>query len=245
MKYIIKYFLLVILAVSSSIMVYNYMYIDKSLDGIDLEKAEKLMIIAHPDDETLWGGAHLLEDDYLVVCITCGGDKRRVQEFKKAMKISGDQYLMLGYPDKVFGVRSKWTEEEKRLKEDLKIIMQAKKWKLIVTHNFDGEYGHEQHIKANKFVMEVYNSCGLKSDLYLFGKYYTKGKIKKAQKYLEKIDKKYIEEKYRMINIYKSQDFIKTMFNQMFDYEEWVKYENTVAIQRMRDYEKTNKKRLF
>lgn len=26
------------------------------LDQIDLEQAKKLMIVAHPDDETLWGG---------------------------------------------------------------------------------------------------------------------------------------------------------------------------------------------
>lgn len=31
-------------------------------------KADKLMIVAHPDDEVLWGGGHLYDKGYLVVC---------------------------------------------------------------------------------------------------------------------------------------------------------------------------------
>ena len=64
---------------------HNYKYepyvISKDFDKIELDNYDKLMIVAHPDDETLWGGAHLLEDNYLVVCITCGPIKDRVNEF--------------------------------------------------------------------------------------------------------------------------------------------------------------------
>ena len=31
---------------------------------------KKLMIVAHPDDESLWGGCHLLEGDWHVVSVT-------------------------------------------------------------------------------------------------------------------------------------------------------------------------------
>ena len=47
------------------------------LAQLDLSQAKKLMIVAHPDDETLWGGAHLLEGDYLIVCLTHGSDAVR------------------------------------------------------------------------------------------------------------------------------------------------------------------------
>lgn len=33
----------------------------KILDALGAYKATKLMVVAHPDDETLWGGAHLSE----------------------------------------------------------------------------------------------------------------------------------------------------------------------------------------
>ena len=40
----------------------------KDFDQIDYKESQKLMIVAHPDDETIWGGSHLLEGNYLVVC---------------------------------------------------------------------------------------------------------------------------------------------------------------------------------
>lgn len=82
-KSIVINFILISIVVVSSILIYNYNYVSKDLSKIDLNKAKKLMIVAHPDDETLWGGAHLLEDDYLVVCITCGPNK---QEQKSLLK---------------------------------------------------------------------------------------------------------------------------------------------------------------
>ena len=42
--------------------------IDNSLEE-EVPKKINLMIVAHPDDETLWGGAHLIEDNYYVVCV--------------------------------------------------------------------------------------------------------------------------------------------------------------------------------
>lgn len=35
----------------------------------DVNNANKLMIVAHPDDEVLWGGGHLMEGGYMVVAL--------------------------------------------------------------------------------------------------------------------------------------------------------------------------------
>ena len=48
---------------------------DAQLTDLDLTGITHLMIVAHPDDETLWGGAHIADGGYLVVCITNGKDK--------------------------------------------------------------------------------------------------------------------------------------------------------------------------
>ena len=64
---------------------------NKQMDELDLEKYNKLMIVAHPDDELIWGGVHLLEDDYLVVCITRGYDKTRKKEFENVIEATGDK----------------------------------------------------------------------------------------------------------------------------------------------------------
>ena len=47
------------------------------LDALDLDGYDKVMFVAHPDDDLLWGGRHLIEDDYLVVCMTRGNDPVR------------------------------------------------------------------------------------------------------------------------------------------------------------------------
>lgn len=48
----------------------------KEINQIDLKQCQKLMIVAHPDDETIWGGSHLLKGHYLVVCLTNGNNEK-------------------------------------------------------------------------------------------------------------------------------------------------------------------------
>jgi len=204
-------------------LIYSKTKINNDLSDINLNKAKSLMIVAHPDDETIWGGAHLLEDDYLVICVTCGANKKRVEELKKAMKISNDQYIALGYPNRGKYDIKPWENEENDLINDLKEIIKAKKWNVIVTHNLEGEYGHPHHKKTNEIVTNLYNELNIESDLYFFGKYYTKDSIKEVEQ--EVINKDYQKDKIKMIDVYKSQSFIKTSFNHMFDYEQWAKYE--------------------
>ena len=73
----------------------------KELDSLQLEDCTKLMIVAHPDDETIWGGAHLADKGYFVVCLTDGYNKTRRNEFQNTIKESGNKGLILRYPDKV------------------------------------------------------------------------------------------------------------------------------------------------
>lgn len=192
---------------------------------IDLSKANSLMIVAHPDDETIWGGAHLLSDDYLVVCITCGGNRNRVEEFKQALSISDDQYLMLNYPDKVHGKRDDWKNSRSGITADLEKIMRLKHWDKIVTHNEEGEYGHIHHKMTHNIVKSIYDGGNIKGQLYFFGKYYKKKDISLYRDSLISIDEAEKQVKInQMIEVYKSQSFIKESFGHMFDYENWIEY---------------------
>lgn len=47
---------------------------------IHAKEPESLMIVAHPDDETIWGGSHLTHGNYTVLCITNGNNKKRIYE---------------------------------------------------------------------------------------------------------------------------------------------------------------------
>ena len=44
---------------------------------IHAQEPASLMIVAHPDDETIWGGSHLINGNYTVLCITNGNNKKR------------------------------------------------------------------------------------------------------------------------------------------------------------------------
>ena len=223
-KKIFMYIFLIIASCVISNIIYHIFYYDKGYSNLDLSKVSKLMIVAHPDDEILWGGAHLIEDDYLVVCITCGKSKTRREEFIEVMDKTNDQYLMLGHSDKVFGKRSSWKYEYKQIYNELSNIIKMKNWDIIVTHNVNGEYGHIHHKTTNRIVTEIVDKNGLSSNLYLFGKYYTKTKIKNVEENLTRINDELLSKKIILINIYKSQDFIKRMFGHMNPYENWEKY---------------------
>jgi LmbE family N-acetylglucosaminyl deacetylase len=53
-----------------------------------MKKVNKLMIVAHPDDELVFGGAELIKygEQYKVVCISYKNDKIRSKEFQNVMK---------------------------------------------------------------------------------------------------------------------------------------------------------------
>lgn len=189
----------------------------------DWDKVDNLMIVAHPDDETLWGSSYLIKDKYLVVCITCGNKRVRDKEIKSALKISNDEVIFLKIPDKVHGKRSEWKKEKKRIKKELDYIMHKKEWNNIVTHNKQGEYGHIHHKMTNKIVTNIYEDNPV-GNLKYFGKYYSKKKIKNKTDNNGLLDEYTYHKKLEMIDVYKSQRFIKKAFNQMFKYEDITDY---------------------
>lgn len=67
---------------------------------IHAKEPESLMIVAHPDDETIWGGSHLINGNYTVLCITNGNNKKRKKEFMNVMEKTHSKGIILSFPDK-------------------------------------------------------------------------------------------------------------------------------------------------
>lgn len=197
--------------------------VDKDFSKIELDTINRLMIVAHPDDETLWGGSDLINEDYLVVCITCGVNKTRVKEFEKVMKQTNDEYIMLGYPDKTNGKRDDWEKCQDDLMKDLNDIINLKDWDVIVTHNPDGEYGHEHHKMTSQFVSELVSK---KDKLLYFGRYYSKDAISVVESNLPRLDDATLNIKVnQLLSVYKSQKFLEEKFSQMYPYENLIPFE--------------------
>lgn len=187
---------------------------------------KKLMIVAHPDDELIWGGSRLFADDWFVVCITNGDNKTRHKELDMVMKETGDSYLIMNFPDKVDGKKSDWSKDKEKINKYLSDIINMRDWDEIVTHNPAGEYGHIHHKMTSEMVTNLVDD---KSKLIYFGIYYPEKTLEKTGS----TDKngnpigKISEDDYR-----RKQDIFKRdypsqkniPFYHMFTYENWVSY---------------------
>ena len=230
-KWIITAVLLAIIAtVFGPLLYYNRKYLSippvtkEQLDDLQLEGVNNLMIVAHPDDEFIWGGAHLLTDRWLVVVLTNAGNETRKPEFEAMMKATGDTGLILGYPDKVGGCRSNWDFWSDAIRTDIETILSYKDWNQVVTHNIDGEYGHQHHKYTHKLVVEAYREKNSSLPLLFFGKYYRNVDLPDN---LPRIDDDLLARKADLASIYMSQISTVDKFRHMFPHEDLIPYNGT------------------
>ncbi|MCD7949948.1 MAG: Ig-like domain-containing protein [Erysipelotrichaceae bacterium] len=193
----------------------------EKLQKAGIDESTKLMIVAHPDDETLWGGGHLTEGNWFVVCITNGDNQTRNNEFYKAIEALGANGIIMCYPDKVNGERSNWTSDKEDITADLDFVIRYKEWDQITTHNKDDEYGHIHHKMTNAIVTSISRQAGKLDKLYYFGKYYSKNNIPSSLK--ENINTDAIKKKEIVYDIYTSQAKVIKKMNQMTAHEHWTK----------------------
>ena len=168
-----------ILAISNNGFISNF-----TLNQYNASQYKKLMIVAHPDDETLWGGANLFKDRYFVVCLTNGFNLKRANDFKKLLKFTNNSGINLNYPDLQDNIRDDWSEVGTGILKDLSRLLNYQYWDKIVTHGPDGTTGHIHHKITCKYVTKIVKKYNEYNNLFYFGKFYKK---KKLPKYLPRI----------------------------------------------------------
>lgn len=212
------------------------MLTEAMLDKMDLKSVNNLMIVAHPDDETLFGGSHLISERYLVVCLT-NGKSYRSADFNKAMDIAECERIMLSYPDtqEIPGQKLKydsgysWDWDQLAIQNDINLLLHYKKWDTVVTHNPEGEYGHYHHKKVNKYTTALYKKAPEQAKrLMYFAKYYKKEQMTNAVKStLPETNKELFDIKVKMLSAYESKHW--TCFTWLWHiqpYENWVYYDD-------------------
>ena len=100
------------------------------------------MIVAHPDDEALFGGAELLThpEEYKVVAVDEYHNEVRQAEF-----ISSMQFIGITDSEHWSGFKGGEDYHREKLIYELLRVLRERKYKKIVTHNRKGEYGHPRH----------------------------------------------------------------------------------------------------
>lgn len=155
-------------------------------------QATKLMIIAHPDDELIFGGIELMNygSDYKVVCVTNPTNKDRILEFETVMeKLNICSWEILDYED---------TLHPTQTYDKLDDIINSREWKKIVTHNPVGEYGHPQH----KLIHDRVKNCLAETSPSTIDNFYVFGKSP------VKINGYILNRKMDLLKLYKSEEEI-------------------------------------
>jgi len=116
------------------------------------------VIVAHPDDETLWTGGTLLSNPTwksYIVCLCRGSDKERAAKFCQAMKVLGSEGVMGDLDDGPDQEPLNKTEVENTIAGLLPTVH----FDLLISHNPSGEYTrHLRHEETGKAVIELWHS---------------------------------------------------------------------------------------
>lgn len=135
-----------------------------------MKKKKVLVIVAHPDDETLWMGATLLRKrkvwDTTVVCLTRASDKDRAPKFQKVTKALGVKGCIYDLDDEHLHQPLGQTQIIHILKK-----FSDQKVDALFTHNKNGEYNHPRHIETHNAVVSALKKRILKAKKVFFFSY--------------------------------------------------------------------------
>lgn len=123
-----------------------------------------LMIVAHPDDEVVFGFRDLIQNQVTVISITNGDNEERKKEFYNVMGSVGAKGHMLNYADSPDDTWTSVAVEDfynNHIKALVKDAYGLSRYELLVSHASDGEYGNKQHMRVHSIGRHVASEMGL------------------------------------------------------------------------------------
>ncbi|MEQ9378634.1 MAG: PIG-L family deacetylase [Imperialibacter sp.] len=128
-----------------------------------------LIVVAHPDDETLWAGGTLLSHpqwDCFIVSLCRKKDPDRAPKFQKVLEALGANGVMGDMND---DPEQRPIEEEEFERMVLKLLPEQA-FDLVITHSPEGEYTrHLRHEETGTAVIKLWQNGDLRTkELWLF-----------------------------------------------------------------------------
>lgn len=114
------------------------------------------IVVAHPDDETLWAGGTILSHPLwkcFIVSVCRGNDTNRAPKFYKVLKILKAEGIMGNLDDEP----EQQPLEESEVEGIILDLFPPEYFDLIITHNPSGEYTrHLRHEEVSKAVINLW-----------------------------------------------------------------------------------------
>jgi LmbE family N-acetylglucosaminyl deacetylase len=169
-----------------------------------LQVKRVVLIVAHPDDETLWAGGTILNHpswNCYIVCLCRGDDSERAPKFYKALQ----KYKSEGIIGTLDDGPEQMPLDEIIVEQAILNLLPENNFDLIISHNPYGEYTrHLRHEETGKAVIRLwYNSNISAGKLWTFAyedgnKEYYPRPVKSASVY-NTLKKEIWLKKYRII----------------------------------------------
>jgi len=129
----------------------------------------KLMIVAHADDEVIWAGEKLLKEkgqwDILCVVLPDSQSKFRIPMFleKVSCYLETNTEMLRDFEDPGF-----YSPLPMEILEPIRSKIKEKEWDQILTHGKNGEYGHIHHKQVHEVVVGLANDLDILDRLWVF-----------------------------------------------------------------------------
>ena len=120
-----------------------------------LSAGSGLVIVAHPDDETIWMGGTILKFKnikWTIFSLCRANDKDRAHRFEKACKACHAKSIISDLEDDgIMSIHQSISEIKKRTKR----LLKQRHFTYIFTHGYNGEYGHPRHRGVHRAVKQL------------------------------------------------------------------------------------------